>query len=377
MPRLHVISFQNPYPPNYGGVIDVYYKLKALKEAGYDITLHTFAYRERSHVEEELKDVVSEIIVYERNIDVLRQMSLKPFIVNSRNNRALLANLIKDNAPILFEGLHTCAFLDSPLLTNRLKIVRAHNVEHHYYSGLAKASKGIAKKLYFYLESFRLKRYEKVLRNADYICAISQPDLDYFRSKYGDKSVLLPCFFDDAKRDKDLPFEDYVLYQGNLSVEENIKAVEWIIDNVSTMMPSTNFVFAGLNPPEHLVEKIGKERNATLKTNLSAEEMDSLISRTKVSLLITFQPTGVKLKLLNALGKSGSIVANSMMVSGSGVEEYCLVADEPEQIRELILQQIANDSLQQNNFAVNFNNKVNGERLIKILEKNRGKHEPD
>jgi hypothetical protein len=47
--QLHVISFDNPFPPNYGGVIDVYYKLKALFEAGVEINLHVFEYgRERS-----------------------------------------------------------------------------------------------------------------------------------------------------------------------------------------------------------------------------------------------------------------------------------------------------------------------------------------
>lgn len=372
MPRLHVISFQNPYPPNYGGVIDVFYKLKALKEAGYDIVLHTFAYRERSHVEEGLRDVVSEIYVYERKIDVLRQISLTPFIVNSRKNKELLKNLIKDDAPILFEGLHTCAFLDSPLLRNRLKIVRAHNVEHHYYAGLAKACKSMAKKMYFYLESFRLKMYEKVLHHADSICAISQSELGYYKNKYGDRCVLLPCFFDDSKRDDSLPFEDYVLYQGNLSVEENIKAVDWVIDNISKMMPSINFIFAGLNPPSELVEKIRKEKNAVIQANLSAPEMESLISRAKVSLLVTFQPTGVKLKLLNALGKSGSVVANSLMVNGSGVEKYCFVADEPEKIRALIHRQMAADTPKQNNFAMNCNNKINGEILINIIEKSKG-----
>ena len=29
--KIHVISFQVPYPPNYGGAIDVYYKLQSLK----------------------------------------------------------------------------------------------------------------------------------------------------------------------------------------------------------------------------------------------------------------------------------------------------------------------------------------------------------
>lgn len=32
--RLHIISFNIPYPPNYGGVIDVFYKLEALSGNG-------------------------------------------------------------------------------------------------------------------------------------------------------------------------------------------------------------------------------------------------------------------------------------------------------------------------------------------------------
>ena len=32
--HLHIISFDIPWPPNYGGVIDVFYKIKTLSEAG-------------------------------------------------------------------------------------------------------------------------------------------------------------------------------------------------------------------------------------------------------------------------------------------------------------------------------------------------------
>ncbi|MEI7802398.1 MAG: mannosyltransferase, partial [Bacteroidota bacterium] len=42
--QLHIISFNVPYPPDYGGVIDVYYKIKALKEAGVKIHLHCYEY---------------------------------------------------------------------------------------------------------------------------------------------------------------------------------------------------------------------------------------------------------------------------------------------------------------------------------------------
>ena len=38
--RLHVVSLQVPFPPDYGGVIDIYYKLKALKYGLRDMATH-------------------------------------------------------------------------------------------------------------------------------------------------------------------------------------------------------------------------------------------------------------------------------------------------------------------------------------------------
>ena len=42
--HLHIISFDIPYPPDYGGVVDVFYKIKALSLLGIKIHLHCFEY---------------------------------------------------------------------------------------------------------------------------------------------------------------------------------------------------------------------------------------------------------------------------------------------------------------------------------------------
>ena len=39
---LHVVALNIPWPANYGGVIDIYYKVKALHECGVKIILHCF-----------------------------------------------------------------------------------------------------------------------------------------------------------------------------------------------------------------------------------------------------------------------------------------------------------------------------------------------
>lgn len=164
--KIHVISFQVPYPPNYGGAIDVYYKLQSLKEEGYYIILHTYQYR-HDRYENELLSIVNEVHYYIRKTNILSQFSLTPYIVNSRKDKTLLRNLQKDDAPILFEGLHTCYFLNDSSLRNRIKLVRTHNVEHEYYKQLQLSSQSFRRKLFFYIEAFRLKRFEKVLTYAN------------------------------------------------------------------------------------------------------------------------------------------------------------------------------------------------------------------
>jgi len=42
--HLHIISFDVPYPTDYGGAIDVFYKIKALHKLGIKIHLQTYEY---------------------------------------------------------------------------------------------------------------------------------------------------------------------------------------------------------------------------------------------------------------------------------------------------------------------------------------------
>ena len=51
--------------------------------------------------------------------------------------------------------------------------------------------------------------------------------------------------------------------------------------------------------------------------------------------MLTFQATGIKLKLLNALVRgNGHIIANHDMLYGHSLGRFCLRADKPEEIAE-------------------------------------------
>ena len=41
--HVHIISLDVPFPADYGGVIDIFYKIKWLHKAGVKIHLHCFS----------------------------------------------------------------------------------------------------------------------------------------------------------------------------------------------------------------------------------------------------------------------------------------------------------------------------------------------
>lgn len=142
--HLHIVSFDVPYPTNYGGVIDVFYKLKALYQQGIKIHLHCFKYGRAEALA--LKNFCEKIYYYERKMNKTQLFDSLPFVVITRSSEKLIKNLLKDKHPILFEGLHCCYHLNDERLQGRLKIVRTHNIEHDYYKNLEKVEKSIFKK---------------------------------------------------------------------------------------------------------------------------------------------------------------------------------------------------------------------------------------
>lgn len=162
--KLHIVSFDVPYPPNYGGVIDVFYKIKKLHEIGITIYLHCYEYGRGK--QDELNKYCEKITYYKRNTATRSLFSKIPFIVKTRNSLTLTQNLLADNHPILFEGLHTTFPLINHNFTNRKILVRTHNIEHLYYKGLKKSETSNRKKLFFEIESKKLKNYEPILNKS-------------------------------------------------------------------------------------------------------------------------------------------------------------------------------------------------------------------
>lgn len=331
--HIHIVSFDIPYPANYGGVIDVFYKLKSLSERGVKIHLHTFEYgREHSSALEKLCFSVN---YYKRDTSFKKSLQRLPYIVTSRLSDELIENLKKDDYPVLLEGLHCCGVLLDKTMTGRKVFVRTHNVEHDYYRLLAKSEKNLYKRVFFVAESARLRRFEPILNRASGILAISNNDFEYFSHRYKNVS-LIPAYngFDEVNVIDGQG--DYVLYHGKLDVAENYNAAEFLVKKVFNDI-DVNLKIAGMNPPEHLVALAAENHNVELIPNPDDELMQNLIRNAHINILVTAQATGLKLKLLNALFNGRYCVVNSKMVDGLNVNDLCVMADSADEMKTVIL----------------------------------------
>ena len=332
--EIELISFDIPYPPNYGGVIDVYYKIKAFKKAGIKVNLHCFEYgRKTSQV---LETLCENVFYYKRNITKTNLFRRRPYIVVTRNSEDLLKNLCKNNNPILFEGLHSCFYLDNKKLKKRKKIVRTHNIEHDYYLNLGKVEKDIFKKYYFYNEAQKLRRYEKILENANGIAAISLHDMEYFSKKYKNVKVV-SAFHPNEEVEIKEGLGNYALYHGSLSVGENNEAALFLIEQVFNDI-DIPLIIAGNKPSKDLRDAVAKYSNITLKTDISTNEIYQYINEAQINILPTFQATGIKLKLLSALYTGKHCIVNAPMVKSTGLEKLCVVKTSSAETKEAVIE---------------------------------------
>lgn len=326
--HLHIVSFDIPYPANYGGVIDVFHKIRCLHQRGILITLHCFEYGDRKPAPE-LEKYCNKVYYYERQTSLLNQFSTLPYNVASRIDPKLKERLLEDEYPILFEVLHTCYLLNDPDLKGRRKFFRHSNIEHEYFRELAKAESSFIKKMYLAMEARKLQRFEKQITHADCILAVSEQDLAYFQKMYPQtSSVYLPSFHPFDELQSKTGKGDYILYHGNLSVPENHVAALWLIDHVFSKIKH-RVVIAGLNPQASLISKLKPYTHIELKENCSGEEMQQLISNAQIHCLYTAQATGLKLKLLNVLYSGRFVLANTAMLAGTSLKEACELCNSP------------------------------------------------
>jgi glycosyltransferase involved in cell wall biosynthesis len=322
---LNIVSFDVPYPVNYGGVFDLFYKIKSLYNAGVKIHLHCFEYGRGK--QSELNQYCESVSYYDRLPAYKSISNTLPYIVGSRANKDLLSNLNNNSYPILMEGIHCTYYLHTGDLPKERCFVRLPNVEYLYYNKLAETAASITKKWYYQRESKLLYEYEKSLADKADFWTISQKDCDVFTNELGyGKIDNLPLYLPEYKPQWKGEKGSFCLYHGNLEVDENEYAAIWLLEKIFSEI-KIPFVIAGHNPSKKLERLAHKEMHTCIVNNPSDKELEDLIRKAQVNILPSFNDTGVKLKLINALYYGRHCLLNESAVEGSGLDDCCTIAN--------------------------------------------------
>lgn len=337
--QLHIVCLDVPWPPDYGGAIDMMNRIMMFKKLGIGIHLHYFSYNERGKPNE-LNQYCETINVYERKTGKKGFSFHLPYIISSRINDDLISNLQKDNYPILLEGIHCTGILPYLDLNDRKVIVRMHNEERIYYKELARSETNFFKKLYFRNESRLLKKYTHHLPdNCMYAC-VSKEDIRILKDRYHlPQAQFVPTFPDWQQVKGEEGAGNFCLYHGNLSVPENEEAATWLLRKVFIQIKKP-FIIAGKNPSRRLEKQAHLCQHTCMVANPSKTEMNDLVRKAHINVLPCFNKniTGIRLKLLHALFEGRHCIVNDPMVEGTGLEAACHVGTNANAFASIILQ---------------------------------------
>ena len=356
-----------PLPANYGGVIDVFYKLKALSALGVKIHLHCF-FKDRNPQKELEKHCVS--VHYYKRQPALKSLNSKlPFIVETRNSKELITNLKKDDYPILFEGLHCTFPLYNEDFGTRLTLVRTHNIEHLYYKGLANSETKLSKTIFFKQESRKLENYEYVLEKASFVLSIAPLEYRYFKNIYK-STVYLPVFHQNSQVKNLSKKGKYALLIADLRISDNLKATRFLIDVFKNL--DYPLILASSFVDKSLCKKVAPFKNISFTEITHQAQAEELLTNAHLNVMLTFQATGIKLKLINTLFAGRFCLTNTPMVKDTGLESLCYVADSVKDFRNLVSafkdKAFTSDIRQQRQeLLVDFDTTQNAQELINLI----------
>lgn len=207
--------------------------------------------------------------------------------------------------------------------------------------------------------------------------AISPPDHQYLNKKYHN-SVLVPAFHSNDTTSSKEGKGKFILYHGNLAVGENNYAALYLVKEVFSKLniPCT---IAGNHPSDELKKACQKYPHISLVDHWSNEQIMDAISKAHINVLPTFQGTGIKLKLLNALYCGRFCIVNPIMVHQTTLEKACIISETAEDmvadINQYWQKTFSSEHLQERKQILDnslFSNQANGAVIARLLDGEKG-----
>lgn len=369
-----------PYPPNHGGRVDIWSRIKCLSQAGATIDLVVTAQRQHNKIHEPIvHEYVRNIFYFPRkkNLDFILQGTT--YQIASRSGLEFF-NPTSSYALAILESEAVSAILPALDISTK-KALRVHNNEVTYFKSLAQSEKNIFLKTYYYIESIL---YNKILGGIkdkfDYILHISKDEFELDRQniKIADKCRFLPPYLDLVSMKAPLKKNTkIVLFIGNLFTPNNIAGLEWYMNFVHKIVfgkiSDYKLIIAGNTRGN--IPKFIKSGCRNIEFFDSPKSLNIFYQDAAVFINPMLFGAGVKLRTINAIIEGVPIVATTVGAEGIGLidKEHYALADTVESFANSVIELLSNPQKQiylaknaQKYITENFNTSKTIDELFKI-----------
>ena len=345
-----------PYPLLKGDRLRTYYLVKYLNKRGHKISLLSFIEHEKE------KDYLQELSKYCKLIETVLlprwksylNMAFSVFSKTPFQMKYYSSNLIaeKIRSMVKEDQYDIIHFVFSRMIpyANFVKgtpMVMDHvdaysmNMERRF-----KSEKGI-KKIFFYYEWQKLKKYEKSNHDLfNYSIVASQVDRQYLGSE---NIAVVPNGVDleqfapvKCKKDIDL------IFTGNMGYFSNKDAVIYFSKEVFPLIlkrrPGIIFYIVGANPSSE-IKKLADGRNIFVTGYVN--NLKDYLNRSHVSVCPMRSGSGIQNKILEAMASGVPVVATSCGIGGITADrgKDILISDKPKEFVQNVLKLLEDTEL--------------------------------
>lgn len=345
--KILVVSGFFPYPPVFGGAIDVWERIKGLNMLGCTVDLLvTDKLNPTQQQLEILKQHIRHFFFARRKNRIGQMFGNLPLQLLSRKN--LSAVEINQNYDLVILESEFCWPVTlNKSITYKNIAVRVHNIESHYFKMLGKSSDSLKEKIYYKIEAFKIRKLSAlVFSKADRLWFISKDDLDSVNLP--GKSLFMPYPINETFVKPDFKEGNNVVFMGSLFMQNNLFGLDWYLKNVHPYLikavENYHFYIIGSlkeDNPEIQI-KYGQLSHVSLVINTPC--LKSFYNKAKVFINPMLHGSGVKVKSVNALVNGVPLVSTEVGVEGIGLtNDMYFHAESAEAFGQQVLNVLEND----------------------------------
>lgn len=365
--RILLLSVTSPFPPNNGVKMRSWAILQALADEGHEIDLVTFQdANQPAETSDELARVCRQVIWIPHKLKSVSSsrdyfgrlqhlFASTPYGTQSTKSQAMagkISSLLSEGSIDLVLSEQTDLLVNLPDSLPVPLVVDFHNVDYLIFERYLQFEKNPAKKLYAYLESRKVRAWERIAcQRSAAAMACSDHDRALLQKLHPAAPILaIPNVVDvESYVPQDAEDAQKILFQGGMDWYPNRDAVDFFASEIYPLirkeMPDVRFVVAGRNPPEDFRERLS--RVPGIEFTGTVPDMRKVVADAAVCVIPLRMGSGTRLKILE-----GGAMAKPMVSTRLGAEgldfvqgQEIMLEDEPAAFAGSVVRLLRDSSL--------------------------------